>query len=232
MATNVKANQLNYDKYETKKYDDEVKRSVPGHKKLHKEVSKFIKNNFKGKKVKVLELGIGTGLTAELLLKEMSKDSDYTAVDFSKNMLNGAKNRLSKYNVNFIEGDFSKLKFTKDNNIVVSVIAIHHQKTDKDKKDLFKKIYNSLKKEGVFIFGDLVTYKNKEKASLNEALHYHHLVKKSKNIESLTEWAYHHKFLNSLAPLESQIEWLKKIGFKEVKIIFQKFNTSLIFAWK
>jgi len=61
--TNVKPNELNYDSYSMEKYDRDIKRSIPGHDKLHAEIGSFLKKEYSEKKnVKVLELGIGTGL--------------------------------------------------------------------------------------------------------------------------------------------------------------------------
>jgi len=147
-------------------------------------------------------------------------------------MLQGASIRLPKYNVNLIKGDFSTIELPKNNDIIVSVIGIHHQETDEDKKALFKRIYELLSDNGVFIFGDLVTYQDKEKAALNDALHFNFLVENAFDEQSLKEWAFHHKFLNKLAPIESQIEWLKEIGFDTIELVFNRFNTALIIAKK
>lgn len=232
MVTNVKPEELNYDHYEAKKYDDNIVRSIPGHKELHKHIDEIVDRDYASRrKIKVLELGIGTGLTAERILIKIS-DADYTAVDFSEQMLIGAKRRLSQYNIRFVNSDYSEMDFPINNDLVVSVVGIHHQETDEDKKFLFQRVYNSLNKRGAFIFGDLVTYRNPTEAALNEARHYHHLVENAENEESLREWAYHHKFLNELAPLEDQVEWLHEVGFREVKVLFQKFNTALIYSKK
>ena len=122
------------------------------------------------------------------------------------------------------------MAFDKQYDIVVSVIGIHHQNT-KGKQKLFEKIYSLLKQDGVFIFGDLMTYADKYEAARNNALHYHHLVKHAVDERTLTEWAHHHMFLNDLASVESQIKWLSEIGF-EVKKDFLEINTALLFCLK
>jgi ubiquinone/menaquinone biosynthesis C-methylase UbiE len=231
-STNVKPNELNYDSYSMEKYDQDIKRSIPGHDELHNKIASFLKEDLKNKSnLRVLELGVGTGLTADLILKNVDASS-FIGLDFSENMLNGAAKRLSNFPVTLIKGDFANTELPKNNDLIVSVIGIHHQETDEDKKFLFKKIYSALSNDGVFIFGDLVTYKEKEKekAALNDALHFNYLVENAIDEQSLKEWAYHHKYLNKLAPLEDQIAWLKEIGFSEVKVAFNKFNTALILA--
>ena len=229
MATNVNPEELNYDHYATTKYDEDIVRSIPGHVELHQHIDKLVESL--PEQPRILELGVGTGLTAERILKRFPK-SQYFANDFSRTMLDGARAKLQGYNVQYLEGDYSKIELPKDNDAVISVIGIHHQETDEDKKDLFTKIYNSLNERGVFIFGDLVTYRNPTEAALNEAHHFHYLVENAQDEESLKEWAHHHKNLNKLAPLEDQVEWLREVGFREVTVEYQKFNTALIYAKK
>ena len=229
--TNVNPHELNYDHYSEDKYDRDIINSIPGHEELHQTIDEILERDFKQKKVRVLELGVGTGLTAIRLLRKLDT-SRYVAVDFSVNMLNNATRKLTEYDVSYVEGDFSKIKFPRDNDLVVSVIGIHHQETDRDKKRLFRKIYSSLRHDGAFIFGDLVTYRDKHLAFLNDAKHFHHLVEHATDEETLKEWAHHHKYLNKLAPLEDQVDWLREVGFRSVDVVYNKLNTALIYAKK
>jgi len=228
-TTNVKASDLNYDHYSTEKYDQDIVNSIPYHRELHKDIIAYVKKNYdSAKKYSILDLGVGTGITSKMIQDKLPQ-AEFDLVDFSRKMLSGAKKRFGK-SANYIFGDFSKIKFTKKYDIIVSVIGIHHQ-NHKGKQSLFKKIYSLLKPGGVFIFGDLVTHKNPRKASLNQALHFHHLVEKSTDKKTLEEWAYHHYVLNDLAPIEDQIEWMKKIGFK-IKIEMLQMNTALLICKK
>lgn len=229
-TTNVHASELNYDKYSSEKYDQDIVNSIPFHKELHKKIIEFVSKNFnKDKKYVILDLGVGTGITSKLI-QDLLPNSEFDVVDFSKKMLSGAKKKLGTNKVNYIFGDYSKLQFSRKYDIIVSVIGLHHQNKE-GKKMLFKKIYSLLNNRGVFIFGDLVTYKDKHGAALNNALHFHHLVEKSTDKKTLSEWAYHHMFLNDLSPIEDQINWLKEIGFK-VNQSFLKMNTTLLICKK
>lgn len=228
--TNIKSGDLNYSHYSTNKYDQDIVNSIPFHKELHGKILKFIRKNFNSKETySILDLGVGTGITSKLIQKELPK-SEFDLVDFSRKMLSGARKKLGAKNVKYIFGDYSKLKLKKKYDIIVSVIGIHHQ-NNKDKQIIFKKIYSLLKPSGVFIFGDLVTRKNPKKASLNQALHFHHLVEKTSDRKTLEEWAHHHYILNDLAPIEDQIDWLKKIGFG-MKVEMLKINTALLICIK
>lgn len=230
-TTNVKASNLNYDHYETKKYDNDIERVIPGHKRMHQEIKKIV-NNFKKNNLinKIADLGVGTGLTAELIMK-LNPEANLTANDFSRKMILGAKKRLAGFKVNYVFGDFSEINIGKNFDMVLTVIGLHHQ-NNTGKKKVFNKIFNSLNKGGIFILGDLVTYRNKQEAAYNDAKHFAHMVKNAEDERSLKEWAYHHKFLNDLAPIEDQIKWLKDVGFKKISIKYKYLNTALIIAYK
>ncbi len=228
--TNVKPGELNYNKYTIDKYDRDIVNSIPFHKELHEHIADFVKKNFDAvKEYEILDLGTGTGITAKLVHDLLPK-AKIDAVDFSEQMIAGAKKKLGDKNIRYIFGDYADMTFDKKYNIVISVIGIHHQNTE-GKQKLFGKIYSVLKQGGVFIFGDLVTYADKYEAARNSALHYHHLVEHATDEKTLTEWAHHQIFLNDLAPIEGQIKWLRRAGFK-VQKDFLKMNTALLFCFK
>lgn len=229
-TTNVKPQQLNYDHYSTNKYDRDIINSIPHHQELHEAIIAFVKRNFKKSgDYSVLDLGVGTAITSKMI-QDVLPEAEFDLVDFSKKMLDGAKKRMGLKNVRYIFGDYSKIKFDRKYDIVVSVIGLHHQ-NHQGKRLLFKRIHSLLKPGGVFIFGDLVTHKDAKKAALNQALHFHHLVEKSTDRKTLEEWAHHHAVLNDLAPVEDQVAWLKRLGFK-VSIEMLKMNTALIICKK
>ena len=228
-TTNVTISQLNYNRYENKKYDTDIRKVIPGYEQLHKEITKIV-SSLPKKNLKIADLGAGTGLTAEVILKVLPT-AKLTAIDFSETMILGAKKRLANYHVDFKRGDYSLLNYGKNFDMIFSVIGIHHQ-NNAGKQKVFGKAYSSLKHGGIFLLGDLVTYKDKFKAALNEAKHYAFMVEHLKDEISLREWSYHHKFLNDLAPLEDQIKWLEEAGFSKVEVKYNFLNTALILAKK
>ncbi len=228
--TNVAPNELNYDKYTSDKYDLDIVNSIPHHKEVHELIAKFISQNYSAKEqYDVIDLGVGTGITSKII-QDLLPNAHFDVVDFSNQMLEGAKKKLGLKNVNYITGDYSILKFDKKYDIAISVIGLHHQNHE-GKKLMFKKIYAMLKPKGVFIFSDLVTYDDKYQAALNNAKHYHHLVEKATDEKTLKEWAHHHMYLNDLATIENQTKWLKENGFQvEQKLL--KTNTTLLICKK
>ena len=232
MSTNVKPSDLNYDNYDNAVYDEDIRRSIPFYNELHEKIESELREIFKTRESvqKILELGIGTGLTAEKILDLLPK-AQLVGIDFSEQMLNGAKKRLQNRHANFVLGDYAETEFKNGQDMVISVIGLHHQ-NDEGKKRLFNKIHSALRPGGIFVLGDLMTFKDKKKTAKNDALHFHHLVENARNQNALEEWSYHHKYLNDPSAVEDQIEWLKESGFSEVVVKFEQINTVLIIAVK
>lgn len=229
-TTNVRPSQLNYDKYASEKYDADIVNSIPFHRQIHALIIDFVQDNYqKEQKCEIIDLGTGTAITSRVV-KDILPNAHFDLVDFSRQMLKGAKDKMGSENADYIFGDYSKLKFSKKYDIVISVIGLHHQNSA-GKKKMFRKIYGLLKPKGAFIFGDLVTYTDKHKAALNQSLHFKYLADNTEDEKTLSEWAYHHIYLNDLAPIEDQIKWLKQAGFK-VETKFLKFNTALLICKK
>ena len=234
--TNVSPQDLNTARYAPEIYDRTIRLVIPGHDELHGVIDSLVGQHYVGGAVtglSILELGLGTGLTAERILRHVP-DAYYMGIEFSEPMLAKARERLSRYNTTFICGDYAEVPFPQGQDLVVAVIGIHHQETDDDKRALFRKIADCLTPGGAFLFGDLVTFRSQEQAAVNEALHHDYMVEhlKDEDEQLLRDWTYHHKLLNKLAPLEDQMDWLREAGFRQVDVVFQKFQTALVYAQK
>lgn len=87
-----------------------------------------LKQKIGDKKIKVLDIGCGTGLSSQLLIntKLGQNISDITFLDTSKMMLEQCKKRFCniKVKTNFIEGDISNIKTKYD--LVITNSVLHH----------------------------------------------------------------------------------------------------------
>lgn len=230
-TTNVTAVEVNYHHYSSAQYDRDIRNSIPFHEEIHEAIQSFIMDTWAPlAPLDILDLGVGTGLTSKVI-QVLLPQANLTVVDFSENMIAGARERLGVERVNYAVADYSKTDIAVGRfNIIMSVIGMHHQ-TDVGKILMFNKIRRGLERgNGVFIFGDLVTFRDPQKAALEAARHYHHLVEKAADDKTLAEWAHHHMFLNQLATLEDQLDWLKEVGFENVQVVYQQFQTALIIA--
>ena len=102
------------------------------------------------KKGLIVELGCGSGITADKLIKN---NYSVIGVDYSASMIELAKKNVPK--VKFIVGSFHEIEIPK----CVAVLAIGEvfnynfdEKTNyKSLKKVFQRIYNSLEKDGMFM---------------------------------------------------------------------------------
>ena len=104
---------------------------------------------------RILELGTGTGITAELLL-ERHPGSRLVGVDMSRVMLDAARVRLPadrvELRVGAIEDELPPGEF----DLVASALAVHHL-DGAQKAELFKRVRERLAPaDGRFVLGDLI----------------------------------------------------------------------------
>ena len=100
-----------------------------------------------------MEVGCGTGKNTPWLAK---KASHLIAVDFSKDMLKQAKQKIKAINVGFVQADITKSWKWKKTNLVTASLILEHVK---DIGFVFKQAAATLKKRGVFYVCELHPYK-------------------------------------------------------------------------
>ena len=104
----------------------------------------YIKNNFK-----ILDLGCGNGRLLKSLA-ESEKKIDYTGIDFSKGLIDQAKQQFPGYK--FTVADIRKIDFPKESfDMIFSIATFHHLDSRKGRAELLKKI-NYWLKPGGYLF--------------------------------------------------------------------------------
>ncbi|MGI6342434.1 MAG: class I SAM-dependent methyltransferase [Bacteroidales bacterium] len=114
-----------------------------------KEVLEMLPDNFQGE---ILDIPIGTAVfTAEKFRK--MKNAKIVGVDYSKDMLNIANERIERENIENLtlqHGDVRKLEFENERfDAVLSMSGFHAFPTEK--QEAFSETYRVLKKGGVFL---------------------------------------------------------------------------------
>ena len=174
-------------------------------------------------KIKVLDIGAGTGLFASLIAEKLP-NAEFTLCDLSANMLEEAKKRFSDSNVkvNYIEADYSKEEILGEYDLIISALSIHHIPDD-EKEALFIKLFSKLKDNGLFVnadqvLGDTPSIDKFYKTSWLEE------VKENGVSDSDLSSALKRMKEDRMSTLRNQIKWLNKVGFKDVNFWYKRYS--------
>lgn len=180
-------------------------------------------------KINVLEIGCGTGITSEIILRTI-ENINLTTLDIDNKMIGFASQTLSSYpNVNFIVSDaLSFVKEQKPNSfdIVISAFTIHNL-TNEYRQQLYYELYRILKTNGLFTNADKFVSDNKDRQI--EGLKYRigtyidTLVRENK-LDLLKEWTTHYiddQHPDKLLQFDKTLTDLATVGFKKSEYLYR-----------
>ena len=110
----------------------------------------------------VLELGVGTGETARRV-RMLHPEASWTGIDASEAMLSSAREALPEADLRL--GRLEDPLPTGPFDLVVSALAVHHLDAA-GKRDLFRRVSESLRPGGWFVLGDVVVPERPEDAQI------------------------------------------------------------------
>ena len=214
-----------------KDYDKLIRNLIPKYEEMHKKVVGLV--NFpKDKKLIILDLGVGTGKTALDLLKKFP-NVHIGGIDISKNMIEQGKIRLKEYSdkvdfkrLDMIDFIIKPLKF----DACVAVLSVHHL-NPKEKQELFEKIFNSLKEDGIFVIGDIIKFDTKKETEEKEQ-EWKSFIIKNLGKERGTFWFKNYQEEDLPDFVSNQLKWLKDAGFRETGCIWQFMNYAVFYGRK
>ena len=167
-------------------------------------------------KLRVLDLGTGTGVTSAYILRQFP-EAQVTGVDLFEDMLAGARARLQPFGdrVTLVQGDNAALlrELAEPQDVIVSAFCIHHL-SDDDKVALFALIHQRLRPGGVFLMLDWTTFGN---AHLRAMAREHSLAAMRAEIASPVDqakWTHHWNHLNRPAVGDVMVRQLNDLGFQ------------------
>lgn len=188
-----------------------------------------------------LDLGCGDGILGRSILAKYPEVQGIF-LDFSEPMLEAVKSQLndSSNRLDFILADFGQSNWNEaiqersSFDVIVSGFAIHHQ-SDRNKQDIYGKVYELLSPGGIFLNLEHVSSASQWIEKVHdrffvESLYNFHKAKGSdRSRDEIAESYYHRpdKAANILAPVERQCDWLKTLGFVNVDCYFKLFEIAL-----
>ncbi len=216
---------------EAKEFDEIIIKLIPYYEQMVDSLVSSIPFN-DNDQIRVIDLGCGTGTIAKKI-SDRYKNSTIVCLDIAANMIEMAQLKLAGHpKTEFINADFSKIDFTEKFDVVVSSLALHHLETDKQKKDFYRRIFDNLKINGIFVNADVVLGSSDYWQDLNMQKWIEYMNKSVSMEEIHTNWIPKYKSEDRPAILINQIQWLKEIGFKNVDVIWKYFNFSVYGAIK
>lgn len=211
-------------------YDACCNKVVPRNEELQKIIAQTIHYEREAS-LRMLDLGIGTGLTTWQILNEFP-NSHVDGIDFSSEMLNQAFKRMGKFNsrVSLIEADVTKHEFNGSYDVIFSAVTVHNLPDD-EKRKLFIKVYNHLNKGGCFINADFIKFKSGN-LTKNAMEFYEEFLRENLAGRELEHWLRHAKKEDLPATLDEQFKWLREAGFSNIECVWMYQNTAVIYAVK
>lgn len=209
---------LEFDEF-SKNYTDVMIRCVPPYMELISSFVKHLPDNFKPESI--LELGCGNGNITAQLITHFPK-ATFNLVDASAEMIALCRKQFRDFEVIYSNTYFQDFEFEENAyDLIVAGFSLHHL-DDKEKRSVFKKIYRSLKKGGIFSYSDLMINKTSpDHPKLLEE--WGEFV--NSNFPDGEKWAWvmeHYEAYDKPTDYLLQIDWLKNAGFNTIQIPFRE----------
>lgn len=198
-------------------YEDHMMSNVENIVEYYTEISKYIPRN---RNLKLLDLGCGTGLELDEILK-VNSDIEFTGIDLSSKMLEKLmeKHRSKREHIKLINASYFDVDYGKSAyDVAISSMTFHHF-SHEEKLELYKKIYDSLVDGGRYVEADYIA-KDQE----FEDFRYSEL-KRIKAEMNITDGFYHY---DTPCTAENIIRLMKKAGFSEVELKWKKESAAVI----
>jgi len=211
-------------------YTDLIKKCVPRYDELLSNMFLYLQPDFKP--LRILDLGCGTGNLTQRILEHFP-DAQIDVLDLSEDILEESRKRFAnKSNINYIQADFKNMNLPEASyDLVMSSIAIHHVE-DPFKFKLYMDVYQSLKKDGLFIFADQTRGINDEIYFKNIECWKSEAFKLGSTEENWNMWMAHQDAHDFHSPVGWHLENMKNAGFNEVDLLSKYLMWGVFWAKK
>jgi tRNA (cmo5U34)-methyltransferase len=208
---------------EAKEFDNTILKLIPRYNEMINCMVSIIPFN-NSEEFKLLDLGSGTGNITKAV-KEKYPNSKISCIDIAENMIQMAQIKLQNYTgIEYYTGDFSEFEFEEKYDVIVSSLALHHIKTDDDKKGFYDKIFSALKVGGVFLNSDVVLGSNEKLSQFYREKWINFMLTNLPEEEVREKWVPKQLEEDFPVPLTYHLKWLKEIGFENIDVIWKYYG--------
>jgi len=212
-------------------YSEILRLLVPEFEELHEKVIEVLLAQ-QYEQSSILVLGSGEGEDAERILERII-NSNVVCVDHSEEMLDKTAKRLKRFSGRYelVNADLLDYEPSRDYEGIVSVLTLHHFDIG-EKRRLYESLIIHLKREGVFVVGDLFTYSQPE---LNERVlkEYERYIESHPRLDgSLKKRALEGYNVRNINTPSSELDLLKSIGFNFSEVVYRKSRVAILYAMK
>jgi tRNA (cmo5U34)-methyltransferase len=186
--------------------------------KFYQDIPSWI--DFPGPALRVLDLGIGTGLEL-VAFYEKYPELQVTGIDLSSEMLEKLREKYPDKPMNLLCGSFFDVDFGTGFDVALSVYALHHFVEEK-KQGLYRKIYEALSPGGVFLLGDFIV-SSQELQDMFMAEN-----DRIREVHGITDSGFYH--IDIPLTMATEIRLLKEAGFTTVSVLLQQDYAGVILA--
>jgi len=180
--------------------------------------------------VRILDLGAGTGLLSEHILRRWPRAHIYL-LDGSEAMLAQARGRFHGHTrISFQHGEFNETDLAGPWDVIVSAAAIHHLYDD-EKKALYKRVFDALASGGLFINAEQVQGPTDKTHALYEKIWADQARALGATSADLDAAAIR-MATDRCAPVEDQLVWLRAAGFEDTDCAFKAWRFAVMAGWK
>jgi tRNA (cmo5U34)-methyltransferase len=212
-------------------YDGWVRKALPNYDELFLAATELIPFSTDAS-VDVLDLGAGTGLFSWWILRKLPR-ARFLLVDLAPRLMSIAQSRF-KDNADqfqFVEGDYRHLDYSRQFDLVISSISVHHLDDD-EKQTLFGKIHGALRSGGLFINVDQIKAPTTKLQELYWSNWLKSVRKRGGTEEEIRNSIRRRKQFDRDAPLVDQLRWLENAGFDDVDCIYKTWFIGVFCAHK
>lgn len=210
-------------------YDENRRKFIPCFDEFYKNTTNFIAANI-GEPKRIIDLGAGTGLLTYFWYQQFP-NSEYVLVDIADEMLNVARKRFKGIaNITCQAENYIHKLPDVDFDTVISALSIHHLE-DREKTELFSKIYDRLPVGGVFVNYDQFCAGQSEMDHWFNSYWENHLKGSGLTEKDIELWRERRK-LDRECSVEQETEMLTSSGFKVVQCVYSCQKFSVIAAVK